>query len=87
MVEDNPNADFLLKRNFITFHSIQTVAAFFLRERCKRETQCWGVKFHIRCKVVCNGRCRLAKHIGHDEIQRYIADGEGALFMEISLQR
>lgn len=37
------------------------------------------VKILVGCEVVRNGSCGLAKHIGHDGIQRHIADGKSVL--------
>ena len=38
-----------------------------------------GVKILIGCEVVRNCGCGLAKHVGHDGIQRHIADGKSVL--------
>ena len=38
-----------------------------------------GVKILVGCEVVRNRSCGLAKHIGHDGIKRYIADGKSIL--------
>ena len=38
-----------------------------------------GVKILVGCEVIRNSGCGFAKHIGHDGIQRHIADGKGIL--------
>lgn len=42
MVADNPNTAFLLRRNLVSLNRRENVIRLFLRERCKRETQCCG---------------------------------------------
>lgn len=38
-----------------------------------------GVKIFVGCEAVRNSDCGLAKHIGHDGIQRHIADSKSVL--------
>ncbi len=51
-----------------------------------------GVKIPVGCEVVRNSGCGLAKYIGHDGIQRHIANRKSVLkevfsllFIEVNL--
>ena len=63
----------------MTFHSLQNRRSFLLERTLQKGNAVLSVKFHIGCKVVCNGSCRLAEHIGHNGIQCHIADRKSVL--------